>query len=439
MQSLECSILDKNIQGEGMDEKNGQKSGFDNQEWFNRAWPDDDTRIPDWIYKDQDVYERELEKIFLGRHWNYVGMECEVPEPGNYMRSYVGPFPVVVTRDMEGILHVFENRCAHRGVEFCREYRGTANSFICPYHNWTYDLKGNLSAVPFRRGLGGRGGLPPDFDMAKFGLRRFSVATRGGVIFATACADMESIEQYLGPEIRKEFDATFDGTEFKLLGVHRNILPSNWKLYQENLKDPYHATLLHTYLTTFGLFVSSNESKIPTDEYGRHGGLLSRRPDGRPDVSKEEQANMQAFKETMKLNDPRVLTYFPETDSKWSGSVLTIFPTLTALRQTNILNTRLLVPRGPNEFMMLWTVFGRADDDDEMTRHRLRQNNIFGPAGFLGIEDNEALRFLQEGLGTAIPREGLALLGKDDEPDDTIITERAIRGMYRYYRDVMEF
>ncbi len=422
-----------------MDGKNGQKSGFDNQQWFNRAWPDDDTRIPDWIYTDQDVYERELEKIFLGRHWNYVGMECEVPEPGNYMRSYVGPFPVVVTRDMEGILHVFENRCAHRGVEFCREYRGTANSFICPYHNWTYDLKGNLSAVPFRRGLGGKGGLPPDFDMAKFGLRRFSVATRGGVIFATACADMESIEQYLGPEICKEFDATFDGTEFKLLGVHRNILPSNWKLYQENLKDPYHATLLHTYLTTFGLFVSSNESKIPTDEFGRHGGLLSRRPDGRPDVSKEDQANMQAFKETMKLNDPRVLTYFPETESKWSASVLTIFPTLTALRQTNILNTRLLVPRGPNEFMMLWTVFGRADDNDEMTRHRLRQNNIFGPAGFLGIEDNEALRFLQEGLGTAIPREGLALLGKDGEPDDTIITERAIRGMYRYYRDVMEF
>ena len=422
-----------------MDGKNGQKSGFDNQQWFNRAWPDDDTRIPDWIYTDQDVYERELEKIFLGRHWNYVGMECEVPEPGNYMRSYVGPFPVVVTRDMEGILHVFENRCAHRGVEFCREYRGTANSFICPYHNWTYDLEGNLSAVPFRRGLGGKGGLPPDFDMAKFGLRRFSVATRGGVIFATACADMESIEQYLGPEICKEFDATFDGTEFKLLGVHRNILPSNWKLYQENLKDPYHATLLHTYLTTFGLFVSSNKSKIPTDECGRHGGLLSRRPDGRPDVSKEDQANMQAFKETMKLNDPRVLTYFPETESKWSASVLTIFPTLTALRQTNILNTRLLVPRGPNEFMMLWTVFGRADDNDEMTRHRLRQNNIFGPAGFLGIEDNEALRFLQEGLGTAIPREGLALLGKDGEPDDTIITERAIRGMYRYYRDVMEF
>ena len=57
-----------------MDGKNGQKSGFDNRQWFNRAWPDDDTRIPDWIYTDQDVYERELEKIFLGRHWNYVAV-----------------------------------------------------------------------------------------------------------------------------------------------------------------------------------------------------------------------------------------------------------------------------------------------------------------------------------------------------------------------------
>ena len=100
------------------------------------------------------------------------------------MRSYVGPFPVVVTRDLDGELHVFENRCAHRGVEFCREYRGKADSFICPYHNWTYDLKGDLTAIPFRRGVKGLGGAPKDFDMSEFGLRRFHVATRGGVIFA---------------------------------------------------------------------------------------------------------------------------------------------------------------------------------------------------------------------------------------------------------------
>ena len=402
-----------------------------------RIWSEDETLIPDWIYTDQDIYEQEIEKIFLGRHWNFVGLECEIPEPGNYIRSYLGPLPVVVTRNKDGEIHVFENRCAHRGVEFCREYRGSADSFICPYHNWTYNLEGDLTAIPFRRGAKGKGGMPADFDMAERGLRTFHVTTRRGVIFATACDDMESIEDYLGPRICEEFDATFGGSEMKLLGIHRNILRSNWKLYQENLKDPYHATLLHTYLTTFGLFVPSNESDIPGDDLGRHGGLLSRRPEGRPDVSEDEQADMQAYKNTMELNDKRVMNFFPEFDSKWSGSVLTVFPSLTALRQGNIINTRLLVPRGPNEFMMIWAVLGRVDDDAEMVRHRLRQNNIYGPSGFLGIEDNEALKFLQDGLRNSLPRDGLALLGEDDEPTDHIITERSIRSMYRYYRSVM--
>jgi anthranilate 1,2-dioxygenase large subunit len=401
------------------------------------TWPEDDCQVPDWVYTDQRIYEREQERIFFGRHWNFVGLECEVPKPGDYIRSYVGAVPVVVTRDMDNGVHVFENRCAHRGAEYCREYRGNTERFVCPYHNWTYDLAGDLVAVPFRRGVKGKGGMPPGFDMAEYGLRRFAVSAYRGVIFATACEDMEPIEDYLGPEIRAQFDIIFDGTEQVLLGLHRNILPGNWKLYQENLKDPYHATLLHTYLTTFGLFVTSNESDILVDPIGRHSALLSRRPQGRPEVSKEDQAQIQAYREGLKLNDERVLNFVREFDSSWSGAAMTIWPNMTALRQTNILNTRLIVPRGPNELMMIWAVFGRATDDDEMTRHRLRQNNIFGPGGFLGIEDNEVLKFVQDGLRRSMPRVGLALLGDDDEETDTIITERAIRAMYRYYRETM--
>ena len=402
-------------------------------------WPDTDSEIPDWIYTDPRIVELEQERIFLGRHWNFVGLECEVPKPGDYIRSYLGSIPVVVARDGDGELHVFENRCSHRGAEFCREYRGNAERFVCPYHNWTFDLEGRLAAIPFRRGVKGKGGAPDGFDMADHDLRRFRVASRHGAVFATACEDLESIEEYLGAEILEQFDTIFDGEEMRLLGIHRNILPGNWKLYQENLKDPYHATLLHTYLTTFGLFVTSNESHILVDPLGRHSGLMSRRPPGRPEVDEDDQADMQAFREAMPLNDPRVLEFVPEFDSPWSGAALAIWPNLTALRQTNILNTRLIVPRGPNELMMIWAVFGRASDDEAMTRHRLRQNNIFGPSGFLGIEDNEALKFVQDGLRRSVPRVGLAVLGDDDETPDTIITERAIRAMYRYYRQVMEF
>ncbi len=401
------------------------------------AWPNDETQVPDWVYTDAWIYAREQERIFFGRHWNFVGLECEVPKPGDYIRSYVGEVPVVVTRDADRGVHVFENRCAHRGAEYCREYRGNTERFVCPYHNWTYDLAGDLVAVPFRRGVKGKGGMPPGFDMAEHGLRKFKASAYRGVIFATACEDMEPVEDYLGPEIREQFDIIFDGTEQVLLGLHRNILPGNWKLYQENLKDPYHATLLHTYLTTFGLFVTSNESDILVDPVGRHSALLSRRPQGRPDVSEEDQAQIQAYREGLRLNDESVLDFVREFDSSWSGAAMTIWPNMTALRQTNILNTRLIVPRGPNELMMIWAVFGRATDDEAMTRHRLRQNNIFGPGGFLGIEDNEALKFVQDGLRRSMPRVGLALLGDDAEETDTIITERAIRAMYRYYREAM--
>lgn len=403
-------------------------------------WPGDESTLPDWIYTDPSVYALEMERIFLGVHWNFVGLECELPKPGDYIRSFVGPLPVVVTRDEEGELHVFENRCAHRGAEFCRNYRGNANSFICPYHNWTYDLKGDLAAVPFRRGVKGKGGLPKDFDLAEHGLRSFRVTTRSGAIFATASGEVEPIEDYLGPGVLEEFDQILGGgDEMRLLGVHRNTLSGNWKLYQENLKDPYHATLLHTYLTTFGLFVTSNESHVLVDPRGRHGALLSRRPDGRPELSEEEQTDIRAFHSTMELSDPRVLEFVKEFDSPWSGSAMTIWPNMAALRQANILNTRLIVPRGPNELMMIWHVYGRASDDEEMTRHRLRQNNIYGPGGFLGIEDNEALKFVQDGLIRSVPRQGLAVLGDDAETPDTIITERAIRAMYQYYRKVMGF
>ena len=402
-------------------------------------WPADETQIPEWIYTDQRVYDREQERIFLGRHWNFVGLACEVPKPGDYIRSFVGAVPVVMTRDEDDVFHVFENRCAHRGVEFCREYRGNTERFVCPYHNWTYDIQGSLVAVPFRRGVKKKGGMPKDFDMAAHGLRTFHVTSHNGAIFATAADDMESIEDYLGEETVKAFDTIFPGDELKLLGLHRNTLPGNWKLYHENLKDPYHATLLHTYLTTFGLFVTSNESYIMVDPTGRHGALQSRRSTGKPDVAAEDAEQIEAFKDTMELSDPRVLDFVREVDSPWSGAAMTIWPNMSALRQTNILNTRLIVPRGPNELMMIWAVFGRAADDEAMTRHRLRQNNIFGPGGFLGIEDNEALKFLQDGLRRSMPRPGLAMLGDDEESPDTIITERAIRAMYRSYRDVMGF
>jgi len=400
------------------------------------AWPEGGMNsIPDWVYTDEAIYRLEVEKIFHGRTWNYVALEAEIPEAGDFVRSHVGPTPVVVVRGKDGRVNVFENRCAHRAAEFCRSQRGKAQEFVCPYHQWTYDLEGNLAGVPFRRGVAGKGGMPKDFRPEDHGVRKLAVTMRRGVVFASYAQDMESLEDYMGPEILEDFDATFDGRKLKILGYYRNTLPGNWKLYHENLKDPYHATLLHTFLVTFGLLVAGNKSAMISDATGRHGTMASAKSDGGK-VDESARKEMRAYREGMGLNEPRFMDFVEEFDSPWSVTMQTIWPNLIVQREMNTLGVRQIVPCGPNEFIMNWTMFGFEGDDEEMTRHRLRQGNLMGPAGFLGLEDNEAIKFVQDGMLRSRPGEHLVALDPDTPvgTSDTLISESAIRGMYQYWR-----
>ena len=79
--------------------------------------------------------------------------------------------PVVVTRDQDGALHAFENRCAHRGSLLVLNERGEARDIICVYHNWSYDLAGDLTGVASAR-LGGKGGMPADCRPEAHGPRK---------------------------------------------------------------------------------------------------------------------------------------------------------------------------------------------------------------------------------------------------------------------------
>ena len=403
------------------------------------VWPGNDlTVIPDWVYTDQYVYEREVEKIFHGRTWNYVALEAEVPNAGDFIRSNVGPTPVVVARAEDGSINVVENRCRHRAAEFCRELSGTAKEFVCPYHQWTYDLKGKLIGIPFRRGIAGKGGMPADFKAEEHGLRRLNVTTHRGVVFASYAPNMEPLADYLGPEVLREFEATFDGRKLTVLGHYRHSLPGNWKLYHENLKDPYHATLLHTFLVTFGLLVAGNRSLMLTDKSGRHGVMASAKSDVKS-VTSDAKKEMRNFKEGMTLREPRFMDFIEEFDSPWSVTMATIWPNLIVQREMNTLGIRQIVPTGPHEFIMKWTMFGFEGDDEEMTRHRLRQGNLMGPAGFLGLEDNEAIKFVQDGMQRVPDGEHLVKLDPATEAGtaDTLISEAAIRAMYKHWRQEM--
>ena len=78
------------------------------------AWPEGLTRVPDWVFQREDIYGNEQQRIFQGNYWNYLCLEVDIPNPGDFRTSFVGDSPVIVTRDADGEIYAFENRCAQR-------------------------------------------------------------------------------------------------------------------------------------------------------------------------------------------------------------------------------------------------------------------------------------------------------------------------------------
>ena len=400
-----------------------------------RRWPQEGiTRIPYWVYTDPELYAREQQLIFR-RSWNYVALAAEIPRAGDFVRTSVGDVPVIVTRDRDGDIHAVVNRCAHRGVMFCSEPYGNTTTFTCPYHQWSYAPDGRLLGIPFKKGVGGHGGMPPGFDNSANGLERLSVTERHGVVFASFDATLPTIEDYLGHTNLGWFDRVFDGRALEVLGYQRQVVPANWKLMFENIKDPYHASLLHVFLVTFGLFRADNPSKTQMDESGQHSVLVSQRSESRTVVGTDDIARLQ---HDLTLRDPRLLDPVREFPGAATVVMQTIWPNLIVQQQSNTLAMRQLVTRSAGSFELHWTYFGYENDDPAMRLRRLRQANLMGPAGLVSIDDSEVMRLAQLGAMAGADRSAVLEMGGHDTADtEHMVTEVAIRAFYDRYREVM--
>ncbi len=405
-----------------------------------RAWPEQGSaRIPYWVYQDRDVYALEQQRIFSGPTWNYVGLEAEIPDAGDYRRTFIGERSVIVVRDGDGAVHVLENRCAHRGARICQALAGNAGSaLMCPYHQWTYDFEGKLTGLPFRRGVKGKGGMPDDFRLEDNGLAALRCETLNGVVFASFDDRAASLADYLGPEMVRYFTRVFDGRALRVLGYQRQRIDCNWKLQMENLRDPYHAGLLHLFLVSFGLFRVDQESFLAMDQTRGHAVQMSRRAKPGDHAGTED---VTRYTPDYQLEDPRIIQPVMEFDDDFTLAIQTIFPGIIIQAQSNTLATRHVMPKGPGAHELVWTFFGYDDDDDERTTLRLRQSNLMGPAGYVTLDDAEALEISQLGVDGALPEASavLDLGGRDAEPTDHLVTEAPIRGFYELYRDLMGY
>ncbi len=403
-------------------------------------WPPEGvTRVPYQVFVDPAIYAREQEKIFRGPAWNYVGLEAELPTPGDYKATFVGDTPVVVSRDKDGSLHAFVNRCAHRGALVCREMRGNRASHVCVYHQWSYDLRGNLIGVPFRRGIEGKGGYAADFDPSTISLRKLKVAAYDGLIFASFAEEVESLEEYLGPSQRPWLDRVFN-RPIRVLGYARQFIHANWKLYAENTRDAYHASLLHLFHTTFGIYRSSQGGGLFMDDSRRHCmGRAYKRTEA-AELSAYQDTNLRTYQKGYTLADPSLLQSHKEFEMELTNSIHSIFPCLVVQQILNTLATRHILPKGPDAFELLFTFFGYADDDDEMRQRRLKQANFVGPAGYISMEDGYAAEIEQQAIVRDQDACSFLELGGTDVADaENLVSEAAMRGFWQYYREIMGF
>ena len=243
------------------------------------------------IFVDQDIYDQEQERVFA-RCWLFVGHESQIPKPGDYFSSYMGEESVILTRDMQGGIHVLLNTCRHRGMKVCRYDEGNTKTFLCPYHGWTYSVDGQVVKVPgdllgvprFKDAYHGK------LDKREWGLVHVAqMENYKGSIWATWDPDAPPFLDYLGG-MKVWLDALLDSRDGReggaevIAGVHKWRLPSNWKFVAENFQGDMYHTTSHLSVEAVAIAFSDKaqnrqgHAKVGVDKNGYRGrptGLIS--------------------------------------------------------------------------------------------------------------------------------------------------------------------
>lgn len=201
------------------------------------------------LFTDEDLFDLEMKHIFE-QNWVFVAHESQIPKKYDYLTSFIGREPVVLTRTASGEIKCFINSCTHRGARLCRVKRGNGKFWSCGFHGWTFKNSGELVSVTDES----EGGYPDSFDKSKLGLHEVLVDSYHGFIFGSLSRNVVALSEYLG-DAKTFIDllvAQSPENKMEVLrGVSRYTYQGNWKLQVENGLDGYHAPVVHgNYITT---------------------------------------------------------------------------------------------------------------------------------------------------------------------------------------------
>lgn len=189
--------------------------------------------LPPEAYNSDSFFRLEEDKVFR-QDWLFVGHESQIAAVNDYFTLDIVGEPLLILRNEAGIA-VFSNVCLHRWAPIAQG-SGNSRSFVCPFHNWTYNTQGKLSGAPSMN-------QAQDFDRQQCSLPKIRHEVVFGMIFVTFNAEAPSIAQRLAP-----LSERFQRYHFNDLVTAYTLdydCPYNWKMAIETFMECYHHAAVH--------------------------------------------------------------------------------------------------------------------------------------------------------------------------------------------------
>ncbi|MCH1387318.1 MAG: aromatic ring-hydroxylating dioxygenase subunit alpha [Rhodobacteraceae bacterium] len=282
--------------------------------------------LPNAHYIDPAVFAEERDALLFGQ-WAGLAVAADVPEAGDAKPITFMGMPLLLLRDRNDQVRVFQNTCRHRGMILVEEPRKIEGAIRCPYHSWCYSTEGKLVSTPH---VGGPGrNTHPDVDRATLGLIEIRSHIWRDVVWVNVDGQAPEFEVAMKPVMDRwaEFERPLyhGGADSKFV----LSVKSNWKLAVENYCESYHLPWVHPGLNSY----SRLEDHYNIEEYGAYSGqgtLVYRQLEG---------TNGAKF------------TDFEGLDAKWdtAAEYISVYPNVLLGMHRDHAFAIVLVPKGPEE------------------------------------------------------------------------------------------